>query len=70
MCSHRSARAPPPHASGGGSSPPAAEQAWLVDMGEEGDISGWNWTGSDEFTPLDDRQDAPPLPLPRLAHSR
>lgn len=33
-------------------------------------IQGWNWTGSDEFTPLGDRKDAPPLPLPRLKHSK
>lgn len=28
------------------------------------------WTGSDEFTALGDRVDAPPLPLPRIARRR
>lgn len=30
------------------------------------EIVGWHWTGSDEFSQLNDRHDAPPLPLPRL----
>ena len=34
------------------------------------DIVSWNWAGQDEFTPLNDRRDAPPLPLPRLRQSK
>jgi hypothetical protein len=30
----------------------------------------FTWTGSDEFTPLGDRVDAPPLPLPPIAARR
>jgi hypothetical protein len=36
----------------------------------EDGVVGWNWTGSDEFSALDDRRDSPPLPLPRLRHSK
>ena len=35
----------------------------VVASGGEAD---WAWTGADAFTPLGDRQDAPPLPLPPL----
>lgn len=49
------------------SSPSAAFQQVLDETDE--DIVGWHWTGSDEFSGLDDRQDAPPLPLPRLERS-
>ena len=30
----------------------------------------WAWTGADEFTPLGDRVDAPPLPLPAITARR
>lgn len=30
----------------------------------------WTWSGSDEFTPLGDRVDAPPLPLPAISQRR
>ncbi|GAB4820218.1 hypothetical protein N2152v2_007264 [Parachlorella kessleri] len=29
-------------------------------------VTGWSWQGQDAFSPLGDRRDAPPLPLPQL----
>lgn len=49
------------------SSPSAAFQKVLDETDEE--IVGWHWTGSDEFSVLDDRRDAPPRPLPPLYRS-
>jgi hypothetical protein len=32
--------------------------------------AAWTWTGEDAFTPLGDRVDAPPLPLPPISERR
>ncbi|KAI7845742.1 hypothetical protein COHA_000658 [Chlorella ohadii] len=48
-------------------SPSSAFQHVLDETDEE--IVGWHWTGSDEFSALDDRRDAPPVPLPPLDRS-
>lgn len=48
-------------------SPSSAFQQVLDETDEE--IVGWHWTGSDEFSALDDRRDAPPVPLPPLGRS-
>lgn len=34
------------------------------------EVPTWTWSGSDVFTPLDDRHDRPPLPLPSLPGHR
>lgn len=58
---------PPAAASPSSASPSAAFQHVLDETDEE--IVGWHWTGSDEFSVLEDRRDAPPLPLPPLDRS-
>jgi broad specificity phosphatase PhoE len=46
--------------------------ASLSDNSEEEplELPTWNWSGSDVFTPLDDRHDRPPLALPALPGQR
>lgn len=51
----------------------SAEPATAADSAaaaEDEDIPGWSWAGWDEFTPLGDRVDAPPLPLPTVARGK
>jgi hypothetical protein len=44
----------------------SAEPATTAAAADEDEIPGWSWGGSDEFTALGDRLDAPPLPLPAI----
>ena len=60
---------PLPHRRRAPPAAPVSAGSTATAEGEE-EIVGWTWTGSDEFTPLGDRRDEPPLPLPRLRHSK
>ncbi|KAL4422653.1 hypothetical protein ABPG75_008850 [Micractinium tetrahymenae] len=67
LCTPPAAGPPRVDAASAPALPPAPQ---LSAEESEESIVGWNWTGSDEFTPLGDRKDARPLPLPRLKHSK
>ena len=58
-------RLPPPRSRSASS--PAAMAAATAEETTEQDFT---WKGSDDFTHLEDRKDATPLPLPRLTESK